>query len=125
MVLIIVEYVSCFFMLLEYKIVKQNQGLINRISQAQKSIHSRSLSQNNSKQKFISITQNLKAMYNINRNSRCKKIQQENNKMFSRLVNTSSTLSRKSWVKADENNKQYKMNISRTKCKLYFYNFRC
>lgn len=67
--------------------------------------------------KFISITQNLRSMATISRQNRHRQIADENSKFFNRLINTSPTLSRKSWIKGIHSNNQYKLNMSRSKCK--------
>lgn len=57
-------------------------------------------------------------MASINRFNRHRIIQQQNDKFFNRLINTSPTLSRTSWIKDNKENEKYKLNISRSKCNL-------
>ena len=95
--------------------MKENGGLVNRIVNADKLKKSRSSSSLGEK-KFISLAENLRNVSSISREIHKRKIQQENNKFFNRLVNTTTTMPRSNWIKNIKEIKSHKQNLIRTKC---------
>lgn len=104
----------------EYNIRKDNQQLVERLCSIEKVKSSRvNSSQSKSRCKFTVINQNLRSMASITRCIKSRQIENENAKIFNRLIHTNPTLSRQDWMKSIKNNKQYKMNMSRTKCIIF------
>lgn len=81
----------------ESNIQKDNKELVDRICKAERSESTRIKSSKS--RKFTQLTENLRTVASINRFNKHRVIQQENDRFFNRLVNTSPTLTRQSWMK--------------------------
>lgn len=58
--------------------------------------------------KFISVAENLRNVSTKSRECKKRKIEEENNKFFNRLVNTSSTMSKVFWMRNIRDIQNYK-----------------
>jgi hypothetical protein len=90
---------------------KDNQSMVCRIMRITQ--EKPSLSRTDSE---LSLLRNLKTYSSLNRSIKLRHIQQENSKMFSRLITTSPTISRHHWSKSNLQTSKYKENLHRGKC---------
>lgn len=65
---------------------------------------------------LVEVVRNLKTYSSLNRSIRLREIEQENSKIFSRLIMTSPTIKRDQWIKRNIQTSKYKENLHRGKC---------
>lgn len=103
--------------LLQRRIIqKDNQSMVCRIMRITQD--KPSLTRTDSE--LSSVVRNLKTYSSLNRSIKMRQIQEENSKMFSRLIMTSPTISRNQWKKRNLQTSKYKENLHRGKCTHYF-----
>ena len=90
-----------------------NESMVKRI------VHiSKSHSTLNDSLDAHSLSRKLKTYSSLNRTLRLKEIEDENTKMFSRLVTAAPTIRRAEWVRGNLQAMKYKENLLRGKCTL-------
>lgn len=62
------------------------------------------------------VARKLNSYSSLNRTMRAREIEQENSKIFSRLIMTSPTIKRQQWLKRNIQTSKYKENLLRSKC---------
>lgn len=62
------------------------------------------------------LSRSLKVYSSLNRSIRQREIQEENNKMLTRLVTASPTIRRQQWQQRQIQTSKYKENLARSKC---------
>jgi hypothetical protein len=85
-------------------IEKNNYGMIRRIVKISQERHSPTRADS----ELGEVVRNLKTYSSLNRSIRMKEIEQENSKIFSRLIMTSPTIKREQWVKRNIQTSKYK-----------------
>ncbi|EFX59853.1 hypothetical protein DAPPUDRAFT_346790, partial [Daphnia pulex] len=98
--------------LLQRKILQQdNRGMVSRIMRIAQD--KPALSRTHTE--LTSLVRNLKAYSSLNRSMRLRAIEEENCRIFSRLVSTSPTIRREQWRKSNLQTSKYKENLHRGK----------
>jgi hypothetical protein len=85
-------------------IERNNSSMIRRIIKISQVKHSPTRSDN----ELTIVERNLKTYSSLNRSIRMKEIEEENSKIFSRLIMTSPTIKRDQWIKRNIQTSKYK-----------------
>jgi hypothetical protein len=64
----------------------------------------------------LDLSATLNAYSSLNRLIKSREIEEENSKLFSRILTATPTLKRKCWAKMQQQNQKYKENLCRRKC---------
>lgn len=94
-------------------IAKDNESMIHRIMEIN---NSRAKLPARPKSQLSEVGRNLKTYSSLNRTLRLREIEDQNTKMFSRLISTSPTIRREQWIKREVLTNKYKENLHRSKC---------
>lgn len=99
--------------ILQQRVIQQdNHSMIRRIIKIGQGRHECP------KGELSEVGRNLNTYSSLNRSIKLREIEQENSKIFSRLIMTSPTINRQQWIKRNIQTSKYKENLLRTKCNL-------